>query len=102
MKKLPDLYTNSFDKKIDNSLDYITIKNTEKNIINNNPDKTNIREKIDNLFKSKDYIYKINVEISLINDTITSTIIGKTKNSLITIDNKLININDILDIKKID
>ena len=100
MKKLPKLYTNSFDKKIDNSIDYVKVDNTieKKEKLN----KFDINKKIDYLFKSNNYIYKIKVEIFLINDTIKCYIIGKTKNNLITIDNKLININNILDIKKID
>ena len=100
MNKLPELYTNTFDKKIDNSMDFIKIN--DKKIENKKLTKYEIKEKIDNIFKSKNYIYKKNVEIFLINDTIKCSIIGKTKNSLITIDNKLININDIVDIKAID
>lgn len=101
MKKLPELYTNTFDKKIDNSLEYITIPSET---IENNTDlsKYALNKKIENIFKSKNYIYKIKVEISYQNETTTETIIGKTKNNLITIDNKLININDVLDIKKVD
>lgn len=101
MKKLPELYTNTFNKKIDNSLEYISIP---KETIENNTDlsKYSLNKKIENIFKSKNYIYKIKVEISYQNETTTETIIGKTKNNLITIDNKLININDILDIKKVD
>lgn len=101
MKKLPDLYTNTFDKKIDNSLEYITIPNK---IIENTTtlSKYELNKKIENIFKSKNYIYKTKVEISFQNEIKTETIIGKTKNNLITIDNKLININDILDIKKVD
>ena len=95
MSKLPKLYTNKFDKKIDNSLDYINITNNTNIKKVSNYD---IKEKIDKIFKSKKYIYKIDVDIKLINDDIKCTIIGKTKNSLITIDNKLININDIIDI----
>lgn len=101
MKKLPDLYTNTFDKKIDNSLEYITIPNE---VIETNTDlsKYTINKKIENIFKSKNYIYKIKVEISYQDRSIIKTLIGKTKNNLITIDNELIKINDILDIKKVD
>ena len=101
MKKLPELYTNTFNKKIDNSLEYISIP---KETIDNNTDlsKYSLNKKIENIFKSKNYIYKIKVEISYQNKTTTETLIGKTKNNLITIDNKLINLNDILDIKKVD
>lgn len=101
MKKLPELYTNTFNKKIDNSLEYITIPNK---IIENKTtlSKYTLNKKIENIFKSKNYIYKIKVEITQKDKITTETIIGKTKNKLITIDNKLISINDILDIKKVD
>lgn len=101
MKKLPDLYTNTFNKKIDNSLEYITIPNK---IIENKTalSKYELNKKIENIFKSKNYIYKIKVEITQKDKITTETIIGKTKNNLITIDNKLISINDILDIKKVE
>ena len=100
MKKLPDLFTNTFDKKIDNNEEYITIKN-------NNTDtkkytKYEILKKIDNIFKSTDYIYKTKVNITLKDKDMICTIIGKTNTSLITIDNELININNIINIKKID
>ena len=62
MKKLPNLYTNTFDKKIDNSIEYITISNNNIKQTNNN---YNLKRKIDNIFKSSNYIYKIKVEITL-------------------------------------
>ena len=100
MKKLPNLYANTFDKKIDNSLEYITISNEVlDNIELNNYD---LIKKIDNIFKSKNYIYKINTEITLKDKILTETIIGKTNNKLITINNELINISDIINIKKVD
>ena len=100
MNKLPDLYTNSFNKKIDNSIDYIKINNK---IVEKEPiSKYELDKKIDNIFKSKNYIYKIKVQIAFKNSEDEYTIIGKTKNNLITINNELIHINDILDIKKVD
>lgn len=100
MKKLPDLYTNTFDKKIDNSLDSITIKTRTDE--ETKQTRYEINKKIDNIFKSTNYIYKIKAKITLENDIITETLIGKKGNYLITIDNKLININTIKDIKKED
>ncbi len=100
MNKLPNLFTNTFDKKIDNSQEYTTISTEEKKIIK--PSKYEINKKIDYIFKSTDYIYKIKVNITLKDKDITCTLIGKTGNKLITIDNKLININDIIDIKKVN
>lgn len=100
MKKLPNLYTNTFNKKIDNSIDFITIKETEEK--EKKLSQQEINKKIDNIFKSTNYIYKIKVLITLENEIITETIIGKKGNNLITINNKLININNIIDIKKVD
>lgn len=98
MKKLPKLYTNTFDKKIDNSLEYTTVTNK---IEDNKPtNKYEIKKKIDKIFKSTDYIYKIKVIITLKDKEITKTLVGKNNTNLITIDNELINIKDIIDIKK--
>lgn len=98
MKKLPNLFTNTFNKKIDNSQEYTTIKDRE---INTNLSKYDLNKKINQIFKSNNYIYKINVEIYLNNETLKKTIIGKNSYNLITIDNELIPINDIKDIKEI-
>ena len=98
MKKLPNLYTNSFDKKIDNSLEYIKVNNREENT---SLSLNELNKKINNIFKSKNYIYKIKVEISLKDNVFETYLIGKTNNSLITLDNKIININDIENIKEV-
>ena len=98
MKKLPSLYTNSFDKKIDNSLDYIIV-NTNNNSVTN--DIYDINKKIDNIFKSSSYIYKIKVSITLEDKVIEEYIIGRNKNYIITMNNDIIYIKDILDIKEL-
>ena len=100
MKKLPKLYTNTFNKKIDNSKEYTRVK--EKILEEDKLNKYDINKKIDMIFKSNDYIYKINVLIKLNNKELNTTIIGKTNDSLITLDNNLIKISDIYDIKKVD
>ena len=61
-----------------------------------------VKDKIANIFNKKSYIYKINVEISDNNRTYSTTIIGKTDGYLITINNELIPIKNIKDIKKLD
>lgn len=60
-----------------------------------------IYQKINDIFSSPNYIYKANVEITLKNETIIKRIIGRNKDYLITMDNKLIKIADIIDIKSI-
>ena len=58
----------------------------------------NINDKINNIFKDKRFVYKINVTITTKDNQFDTSIIGKTYNNLITLDNKLINIKDIIDI----
>lgn len=61
-----------------------------------------IKSKIDRIFNNRTFIYKANVEILKNNENIEATIIGKTKEYLITMENELIPIRDIQDIKKLD
>ena len=91
-------YFYSFNKKIDNSLEYIKIDTTKKI---ESLSKNEINKKINNIFKSKNYIYKIKVEITLKDKVFETYIIGKTNNKLITLENNFININDIKNIKEI-
>lgn len=59
----------------------------------------NINQKINEIFKSKKYIYKADVEISLKDGKVTKRIVGKNNKYLITMKNELIPISSILDIK---
>jgi len=99
MKKLPKLYTNTFNKKIDNSTEFTRVK--EKILEEDKLNKYDINKKIDMIFKSKNYIYKVDVLIKFNDKELNTTLIGKTSDNLITLDNKLIKISDIKDIKLI-
>ena len=93
--ELPKVFHNSSNKSFTNNKEVFYSKdNTEKDI------KT-IYQKINDIFSSPNYIYKANVEISLKDKTITKRIIGRNKEYLITMDNDLIKISDILDIKTV-
>lgn len=59
----------------------------------------NIYQKLNEIFSSSRYVYKADVEITLKDGVVTKRIIGKNSNHLITIDNELIPISDIIDIK---
>lgn len=63
-------------------------------------DKYIIEKKINDLFNSTNYVYKLNVILKTLNDEIKTTVIGRTQKYLITIDNKKIDISSILDIKE--
>ena len=58
-----------------------------------------INKKIRDIFNSSSYLYRANVVITFKNGEVTKKIIGKNNNQLITIDNELIPIDDILDIR---
>ncbi len=58
----------------------------------------NVETKIKQLFASTSYVYKIAVTIETKEKTFDTTIVGQTGNYLITYDNNLINIKDIIDI----
>lgn len=62
--------------------------------------KIDINQKIKQLFQSKNYVYKLNVSITTDTNTFDSVIIGKSNNNLITIDNELIPIKNIIDINE--
>lgn len=100
MKDLPKVFHNTINKKINNneSVFYSNNQKIDENI-NNKSDSKNILQKINSIFSSPNYVYKANVEITLKDKTITKRIIGRNKNYIITMDNDLIPIQDIIDIK---
>lgn len=94
-KKIPKVFANRIDKKINNNSSYSITRNYETYIEEN----IDVESKINEIFKSKSYVYKADVDIILANKNITKRIIGKKNGYLITMDNELIKISDIIDIK---
>lgn len=84
-KKLPKIFRNKIEKNIFNNASYSKGKSID------------VEEKIAEIFSKKGYLYK--VILTLKNGDVAKTIIAKNKDSLITIDNELIKIKDIYDIK---
>ncbi len=108
-KNLPKVFQNTINKELKNNEsiyyslsknDNVVINKNEKNdyeeIVNN----SNIEKKINDIFKSSNYIYKAKVDIKTSNSTINTRIIGRNKEYIITFDNKKIPIKDIIDIKE--
>ena len=93
MEKLPKVYENPINKNFNNT------QSLYRSSIINKSNK-DINKIIDNMLRSNDYIAKKRVKITLSNDILVVDMIGKSNNNILTIDNKLININDILDIEK--
>lgn len=99
-EKLPKVFANSFSKQISNNekVYHLRKENFEPTETRTIPVE-NINNKINALFKSSKYVYKLDVEITTANGTTKKKIIGKNKTNLITLDNELIAIKDIIDIK---
>lgn len=107
-KKLPKVFVNRIEKKLTNNIDtYYSYKEAQPIIVNNsvkqnvikhNETSMTVEEKIRSIFNSPNYVYKATVDIKLNDKTITKQVVGRNKLNLITIDNELINISDIVDI----
>lgn len=93
MDKKAKVFQNIIDKDINNNRKYSV---TKDNIVSNH----NVLEKINSIFNDKNYIYKADVTITLKDKIINRKIIGKKGDNLVTIDNELISIKDIIDINK--
>lgn len=102
MKDLPKVFQNNIDKKFNNnsSVYYSSNDNRSSNKEEIKDNRT-ILQKINEIFSSPNYVYKANVEISLKDKKVTKRIIGRNKDFIITMDNTLIPISDIVDIKSV-
>lgn len=98
MKELPRVFRNSINKDISNNKDYSMSKNKEREI-KEEKNNINIYQKIKDIFSSYKYVYKADVVITTNEGVLKKTLIGKKDNNLITIDNELIDISTIKDIK---
>ena len=100
MKDLPNVFKNNNNKSFTNNKSvYYSTKKEEVNSIRSSS--KNVLQKINDIFASPNYVYKANVEISLKDKRVTKRIIGRNKDFLITMDNTLIPIRDIVDIKSV-
>lgn len=94
---LPKVYQNKNIGNINNDQEYFYSLNNHS-ISKHKNNKEDINVKINRLFQSQKFIYKIKVIVVTSHGETETTIIGKTMNDLITLDNDLIPINDIIDI----
>lgn len=99
MKELPKVFHNKVNKNFNNNRSFYYSNNEP--IEEEKKDTRTITQKINDIFSSPNYIYKANVEITLKDKKIIKRIIGRNKNYIITMDNDLISINDIIDIKSL-
>jgi len=116
-RKLPSVFANKIEKEVGNNKrvfysskddleetvegvrDSSTSSDFAQRAKENLVQPKNIYQKLNEIFSSSRYVYKADVEITLKDGVVTKRIIGKNSNHLITIDNELIPISDIVDIK---
>lgn len=110
-KKLPKVFANKIDKDLKNNEKVYYNRGEEKveeqkkevpkkeTKIESMSSKLNVQQKINKIFSSSRYVYKADVDITLKDGKISKRIIGRNRNGLITMDNELINIADIIDIE---
>ena len=96
MNKLPNVFASPINKKLNN---YQDMYRSDRKVKSYNP--KDINKKINEIFGSLNHVYKSKVRITMSDGVKEEEIVGKTNINLLTIDNKLIKITDILDIEKI-
>lgn len=108
-KKLPGVFANKIEKKLDTNKNVFYSSKREEikeidgdeQFIRNIPslDGKNVKQKIYAIFHAPNYIYKADVDIKLKDKTVTKKVIGYNSRDLIAIDNTVISISEIEDIK---
>ena len=108
-KKLPGIYkgtvknANRNQKQVVLSSKKEEIQYEEKTIETNKIEEKTVNRQIKDIFNSPNYVYKANVSITMQDgENIKKTIIGRTNNSLITIDDELIDVSKISRIDFLD
>lgn len=105
--KKSKIFANKIEKEIKNNNTYYYSNNDEKEgEIKEEKQKNttkinekNIKQKINSIFSSPRYVYKADVKIKLKDEEIKTKIIGQNATHLITLNNELIPIVDIVDIE---
>lgn len=105
-KKLPNVFANKNVNMVSNNKEMYYSKETDGlsnniSLENENIRLIMIRKKINDLFSSKDFVYKVDVIVTTGEGDKEYTLIAKNNDSLLTINNESIPISEILDIKKI-
>ena len=99
-KKLPKVFANKIDKNLNNNETVYYNKNELRSEQHDNSNSIfTVKQKINQIFSSARYVYKADVIITTKNGKMNKRIIGRNRNELITMDNEVINVNDILDIE---
>lgn len=111
MAKKPKVYENEINKNIRNNKivfdsskekveNEITMERKEDvKLYNKNNDDLSVIDKITRLLNREGYIFNVNVSIITKDEVLNTHIASIMNNHIITLDNDIINIDDIIDIK---
>ena len=106
-KKLPKVFANKIEKQLDNNKSVFYSNTKEDSVAADTYSSTennshligpNVNQKINSIFSSPRYVYKADVDITTRDGIVSKRIIGRNGTHLITIDNELIPITDVVDI----
>lgn len=98
MKKLPEIYKNNFTKKIKNNREVCYLRNED---VISTVSNISIEEEINNIFSGIGYSYNIPVEIVTNKKVYNTSLVAKTRENVVTLDNEIIAIGDIKSIKRL-
>lgn len=97
MKKLPELYQNTINKKINNNKTKCYV---DSEIINDYMNSNQINLFLNDLFNDIGYVFNIPVVIKTNTKTYETSLIARTNGYLLTFDNDKISISNIISIKR--
>lgn len=103
MNKKPELFVNKIDKELRNNEKVYYSKEEKSEAKNKTPKRIiekNINQKINSIFSSPDYVYKAEVKIKFKDREVIKKVVGRNHSNLITMDNEVIPIKEIIDIEK--
>lgn len=97
MKNLPKVYVSPIDKNLQNNKQLFYSKLTEES-----PNTKSILQKINDIFHSRNFVYKKDVLVTTKNGSKVIPLVGRTNDALLSLDKEKILISDILEIKEYD
>lgn len=98
MKKLPKIYQNNINKKIKNNKEVCYLK---EEVVKQQPviQSNDVEEQLSRIFNGIGHSYNIPIIIKTSDKVYETSLIAKTSNNVITLDNDLIPIKDIINIE---
>ncbi len=103
--KLPRVYQNPLNRKINNNMRVYYDQASNNVVVDSKPifksnEKQDVNKKIAELFSRNGYIFNLDVIIRTTDEVMETKIAGKIKNYIITLDNKVIPIANIIEINE--